>query len=242
MNKKLIFLSITLIAIIVIGGALWCIQKRPVAVNKPVVKTDVQQENVITEAVPDRQTFVTDVDPDVDHWQVKKAKAFSIKFPKEWYWMESNHGENEGYSEVITNNPDFDITKHAEIGIGAGGSYPLLLINDTEVVMTFSGVLVTPEVGTPRESIDWLMKSREEYTDKHANSDTHCGYVDNRKNVPPAAYCSFFDENHQRVQVYYVAYDNVTFGFRVWTSANNNTVGEDILEKIATSIDVVRNR
>jgi hypothetical protein len=66
----------------------------------------------------------------IDNWQVREGKAYTIKFPKEWYWLESEHGENEGYSEIITNNPNFDMDKYADIRLLRGGNIYLLLLSD----------------------------------------------------------------------------------------------------------------
>ncbi|MFZ1654429.1 MAG: hypothetical protein WAT84_01200 [Candidatus Moraniibacteriota bacterium] len=45
MNHKSLFLTVALIALLVIAGAFWCIQNRPpMTVNQPVVETPVQVE------------------------------------------------------------------------------------------------------------------------------------------------------------------------------------------------------
>jgi hypothetical protein len=110
MNHKLLFLTVALIALLTIAGAFWLMQKRqvptiPSVVTDSAVETPVQQVNSVTEGAPDKQTFVTDVDPDVSHWQTKETEFFTIKFPKEWYWLES----------VITNNPNFEIDRYTDI-------------------------------------------------------------------------------------------------------------------------------
>lgn len=189
----------------------------------------------------ENQRIQVEIDPNADHWQTKETEAFSIKFPKEWYWMESDptkHGypSNSGRSYVITNNPDFDIDKYSDIGTGAGIGYPLTLTDDTEIVITFSGVAITSESGSPRDSIDWEIKKTEE----DINPDADCSYVDRIENIPPAAYCSFIDENGQKVQVYYVAYDKITYAFTSRTTSNDTAMSNDLLEKIAKSF-VIKN-
>ena len=173
--------------------------------------------------------FVTDVDPDVNHWQTKETEFFTIKFPKEWYWMESAHRESEGYSKVITNNPHFDIERYADIGIGAGIGYPLVLTNNTEIVITMGGVAVTYEMGTPLENIDWQI----ERVKKYINPKTVCRRND--VNIPyPTASCSFAVDN-QEIRVYFVAEKSVTYAFTARTTQKNTANVEEILENVARS-------
>ena len=179
----------------------------------------------------DRQeTFVTDVDMDINHWQTKKTKYFTVKFPKEWYWTEESYGKDQGYSEVITNNPHFDLSKYPYISFGAGIDYPLTLTNNTEVVITMSGVAGTAEEGSAIDSINAQIK----YVKEHINSKAVCSQ--NNADIPyPTAQCSFMDKNNQSVYVYFVAEKSVTYAFTICTTQGNTANAEKILEDIARS-------
>ena len=191
--------------------------------------SSLQEKDLSLQKSGDTTVFVTDVDPDVNHWQTKETEFFTIKFPKEWYWMESAHSESEGYSKVITNNPHFDIERYADIGIGAGIGYPLVLTNNTEIVITMGGVAVTYEVGTPLESIDWQI----ERVKKYINPKAVCRRND--VNIPyPTASCSFAVDN-QEIRVYFVAEKSVTYAFTARTTQKNTANVEEILENVARS-------
>jgi hypothetical protein len=95
---------------------------------------------------------------------MKETEFFTIKFPKEWYWLESDL-EKTGYrSRVITNNPNFEIDKYADI---RGGTYHMtaqdgtltsIPLQDSEVVISFDGA-ATSNVGTPEQSLNATLQS-----------------------------------------------------------------------------------
>ena len=189
-----------------------------------------QEKDTSLQERDDMAVFVTDVDLDVNHWQTKKTEYFTVKFPKEWYWMESSHKKDEGYSKVITNNPHFDIEKYADIGIGAGMSYPLTLANYTEVVITMSGVAGTAEEGSAVGSINWQL----ERVRTLMNPNAVCSQ--NNTDIPyPTAQCSFIDKNNQSVHVYFVAEKSVTYAFTARTTQGNTANVKKILEDISKS-------
>jgi len=168
---------------------------------------------------------------DINHWQTKKTEYFTVKFPKEWYWMESSHKKDEGYSKVITNNPHFDIEKYADIGIGAGIGYDFLtLTNNTEIVITMSGVAGTAEEGSAVDSINWQL----ERVRTLMNPNAVCSQ--NNTDTPyPTAQCSFMDKNNQSVHVFFVAEKSVTYAFTARTTQGNTVNVGKILENIARS-------
>ncbi len=177
-----------------------------------------------------RETFVTDIDMDVSHWQTKKTEYFTVKFPKEWYWMEESYGKDQGHSEVITNNPHFDLSKYPYISFGAGIDYPLTLTNNTEIVVTMSGVAGTAEEGSAVDSINAQIK----YVKEHINSNAVCSQ--NNTDIPyPTAQCSFVDKNNQSVHVFFVAEKSFTYAFTAWTTQRNTANMEKILEDISRS-------
>lgn len=194
-----------------------------------IVDGDNQSENL--QAVDQSNTnFVVDVDPDINHWQTKETEFFTIKFPKEWYWLESKHEKNEGYSRVITNNPNFDMSKYSDIGIDAGMHYPLTLTNNTEIVITMSGVAGTTEHDTPLESVDWQLKR----VSTLMNSDATCSR--NKDSVPyPTAFCSYTENESQSVQVYFVAEKSITYAFTARTTMASGMDIRPVLERIAKS-------
>ena len=195
-----------------------------------------QEKNVLLEGISDDPKFVTDVDPDVSHWQTKETEFFTIKFPKEWYWMESDLEKTGYHSEVITNNPHFDIDKYADIGIFTGGVYPLILTNDRQVIITTTSAS-TEDAGSPQDSINAIVNTPREYAPDPSEV---CKQISSSGNVPVTAFCSFTDRDHnQKVQTYSIAYNTTTFSFSARTTENNDaTVMESILEKIAKSFTI----
>jgi hypothetical protein len=171
---------------------------------------------------------------------MKETEFFTIKFPKEWYWLESDL-EKTGYrSRVITNNPNFEIDKYADI---RGGTYHMtaqdgtltsIPLQDSEVVISFDGA-ATSNVGTPEQSLNATLQSmkREPYpVDCQRLSDPHV--------VPARAYCSFIDtaiKSPQKVQMYFTvnALNNIVLSA---LTTETTTVPKSILDKIAASMVV----
>ena len=190
--------------------------------------SSLQEKDLSLQKSGDTTVFVTDVDPDVNHWQTKETEFFTIKFPKEWYWMESAHSESEGYSRVITNNPNFPINKYAEIGLSMGADYTVA--NDTEVVIPF-GASATSDVGTPQQSIDsslWMAKKQD--------ASAACGYLSSMS-IPVVARCLFMDKNDQKAQLYFIANKMSKIVFQVRTT-KSNTLQKGILDTMAKSMVV----
>lgn len=212
MNKSNILITAGIIVIILLAGGIFLSKERG------------------------NQGIQVEIDPNVDHWQTKETEAFSIKFPKEWYWMESDptkHGypSNSGRSYVITNNPDFDIDKYSDIGIFSGGDYPVILTSDSEVVISHGG-WATTNAGTPRDFMEGELKRVKEDVNHFAK----CHYVSDIYSIPLTAFCSFVDEkNNQKVDTYYISYEKLSLGFTSRTTTKNTLELEPILGEIARS-------
>jgi hypothetical protein len=230
MNQKPLFLAIAALALITIGGAFWCMQKRQVAVNQPVVtivETPVQTE-------PETKKFVTDVDLDVDHWQMRENKVFfTVKFPKEWYWLELSKEETEyNNTYVISNNPSFPLKDYKNDPVGLVGLDGRTILQDSEIVISFSGT-ATENSGTPQQSIDSAFRLT-----KESHSFADCSQLSRPNIIPVRAYCSFIDTTtHQKVQTYYTANKLNTIFFSARTT-ETSTVPKDILDKIAENMAV----
>lgn len=210
----------------------WNVPKEPVSVSDQSAVQPTKTVENPTES-PEIQTTI---DPDVNHWQTKETETFSVKFPKEWYWIDLAP-EKPGYygSHVISNNPDFPLAKYSDIGIFTGGKYPLVLTNDAEIVVTDLG-WSTEDAGSPQKSIDASVNTSKEYA---ADPSEVCAKSSPPGVVPATAFCSFIDEeNHQKVQTYLIAYNITTFAFTARTMENNTAMQKSILEKIAKSFTV----
>lgn len=243
MSKKLFTILGITFSVLAVAGVFFAVRERnakqEVALDNQAIseQKDVaspQGKDEPSKEGDNKTEFVTDVDPNVNHWQTKEIETFSVKFPKEWYWMESSHKKDEGYSEVITNNPHFDIEKYADIGLFVGGSYPLILVNDTEIVVSLRG-WSTRDSGTPQDSINAIVNAPRKYAPDPSEV---CKQTSFSGIVPTTAFCSFIDKNHQKVQTYFIAYNITTFAFTSQTTENNVTDQRDILEKIAKSFTV----
>jgi len=231
-NKSIIIIISTILILTIIGIVFWFFLKkkevqnllsRNKIENNIVIEKDQQQNK------EEKKEFVIDVDLNMDNWQTKETEFFKIKFPKEWYWLESDR-EKTGYrSHVITNNPDFDMVKFADIGVGTGGSYPLNLVNNTELVISFNGV-ATSDAGTPQQSIESKFRgTRERY------AQAICEYSSDLKNMPIVANCIFVDANNHKVQTYFIADQKNTILFSIRIT-EDNLVQKEIFDKMAKSM------
>ena len=238
MSKRLFTILGITFSVLAVTGVFFAVRERnarqEVALDNQTVseQKDVaspQGKDEPSKESDNKTEFVTDVDPDVNHWQTKETEFFTIKFPKEWYWMESAHSESEGYSRVITNNPNFPINKYAEIGLSMGADYTVA--NDTEVVIPF-GASATSDVGTSQQSIDSSLRvAKEQY------ASAVCGYLSSVSDIPVVAHCLFMDKNDQKVQLYFIANKMSKVVFQVRTT-KSNVLQKDILDTMAKSIIV----
>ena len=227
---------ISLIAIVFLALGVFVIQ-RVYNTPLPVVENEVEQkENPKT----NDETFITDVDMNIDNWQTKETEFFTIKFPKEWYWMESNREKTGYYSQVITNNPRFDIDKHAEIGLIKGGEYltffkddepESLPLSNTEIVISFNG-FATSDIGVPQQVMSWVLR----LSDKERSST--CIQVEdlNTQKIPLIGYCSFVTTYHEKIQTYYVINKEIVQIMTARTT-DDTLAKKEILDKIVASID-----
>lgn len=227
-NKVIIVLLI--LVFVSLGGGFWVIK------NKEGNNKGASQEEVGNNIIKDQQQnqeeeqgFVVDVDMNADNWQTKETEFFTIKFPKEWYWLESDREKTGYYSHVITNNPKFDMVKNADIGVfsGIGPRSPLELSNNTEVVITNRGV-ATSDAGTPQDSIDAIFRLA-----KHNFSSVDCN-ISNNKSIPFTAHCSALYDS-QLQQSYYVINDKISLTLTART-IKGTLVKKEILDKIVGSI------
>lgn len=216
-----------LVALLLVGGVALVWEKKT---TETVPQNQVKEEEKTTD---EHQVFVTNVDTDVSHWQTKETEFFTIKFPKEWYWMESNLKETGYHSTVITNNPDFPISEYSDIGIGTGGNYPIVLRNAFEIVISTNGLgWVTLDAGSPREFLELEM----DRVKKYVNSSAECSYISNLKEIPLISRCSYTDAiSSHRVITYYSADTKRTFAYSARMTKENNVNLEPILELIIKS-------
>lgn len=231
MNQKPLFLAVALTALLVIGGVFWMMKKRPVATNQPVTTEPVVQTPVQTES--EALNFVTDVDPDVRHWQTKETESFAIKFPKEWYWLESDLEKAGYHSKVITNNPNFEIDKYAEIGIFSdiGPAPPITIVNNSELVITDRGS-PTSNAGTPLDALDSIFELA-----KRNYPAVSCAPPGNPKILPIVARCSAHYPEDQTQLSYYVIDKDLSLTLTLRKKGDSDVL-QSIVEKMARSIQI----
>ncbi len=223
-KKSIAFLSIFfVVAVLIAGGVLWYSGK----VERGIEMNQKQTEEEQRKQEEQNQNFVTDVDLDVSHWQTKETEYFTIKFPKEWYWKVLDANEN---AQIITNNPDFDIEKHPDIGIfsGIGSNVPLDIFNNTEIVITDRGT-ATSDAGTPQDEIDSIF-----YMAKDNNPSAECKILNDKK-LPFIAYCSATYENSQMQQSYYIINKKISLTLTA-RMTQENIIRKEILDTMAESI------
>ena len=215
-NKSIIIISIVLISVMA-GFGFWVLKNQEEG-KEIILKKEGGNSVSIEEKYKNqdkKQKFIVDVDMNIDHWQVKETEFFTIKFPKEWYWLESDP-EKTGYrSRIITNNPDFDINKYADIGVGTGGNYPLEFEDKNEVVISFNGA-ATSDAGTPQQSVESGLRGIRE-----SHLQTICEYSSDLTDSPIIANCIFVDSNYQKVQTYFVVNEKNKIFFSIRTTEDN---------------------
>ena len=180
--------------------------------------------------IPDgRQVFVTNVDPDVSHWQTKETEFFTIKFPKEWYWLELDREKSEYRNMyVISNNLGFPLEDYKNDPIGMAGIDERTTLQNSEVVITFGGTATTNS-GTPLDSLDFLIATSQN------NSTRKCIRPSDTKTIPLIASC-VSQEGNQKLQVYYIISETTSLYVRMHTSLDT-LASKDIFEKIAYNIE-----
>lgn len=228
MSKKLLIL-ITLVPLLG-GGIFWVWQSR--SVTAPVVTEPV----VVTESTK----YVTNVDPDVSHWQTKETKGFSIKFPKEWYWIEfpGYDDQGSGGSYVVSNNPNFPLNEYSDLGIFPSQSYKLVLKDNTEIVIDFSLYDYGPQtssLGNPLDPVSELNMFL--HLVPRINSTAECEPLlvrDGNSTNMTSTYCSINQENHQKDLVYYKASKMFSLMLTMRTT-DRLSIDPSILKDIAES-------
>lgn len=234
-SKKLVIAIVVLIAFIVAGG--WFRYAKQKGSENTLPDNSIANTAQDTEETKGMTRFVTDVDMDVSHWQTGGTEFLSMKFPKEWYWVEISP-EKPGYfgAYVISNNPNFPLAKYSDIGRFTGYDYSsFVLNNDSEVVVTTNNLgAVTSNSGTPREFMDGEIARLK----KDLYPEMECQYTSSLTNIPLTAFCSFIDNNNQRVETYYVSMVKRTFAFTSRTTITNNADTKSILEKVAQSLQL----
>lgn len=228
---------IVLVAVAILAIGVFSFQNRPQD-PESIVEVSENEGNQENQNDSD-QEFVTDIDMNIDNWQTKETEFFTIKFPKEWYWMESSR-EKTGYrSYVITNNPNFDIDRYADIGVFTGGRYLFtsesegiesrsLPLKDTEAVISFT-IRSTKNSGTPQDSLDYILRSA-----KEDETPVQCELLNN-KMIPYEAYCSVVYEDNQLQQSYHIINELHSLVFSART-VEDTFVDKKVFDAIAENI------
>lgn len=230
MNQK--SLLITALLIVLVGASYFLF-------SHPKVEAPVTEPSPVVEELAE---FVTDVDPDVSHWQTKETEFFTIKFPKEWYWLESDLEKTGYHSQVITNNFKFAIGRFSDISVFTGTSYRFIKsveqstsipLKKTEIVVSTNGFgWATTNAGTPYDFLEAKFAS----VRGMSLHNTDCKYTSSTKESPLTAYC-IFEEDTQRVETRYISYPENTYALTSRTTIDT-VVPKDILEKIVGTIQI----
>lgn len=212
-SKKTLIFSVLLFSLAVLGGVL-SYRSRILWQSAETVQDapkDGVNEGKNGESEGGTIQFVTDVDPDVSHWQTKETKTFTIKFPKEWHWIEflGYDDQGSGGSYVISNNPNFPLKEYSDLSIFPNRSYKLVLKNNTEIVIDFNLYDYGPNTSSFGNPLDPVSDSNTFfYLVPRINSTAECEPLlvqeGNSTNMT-SVYCSIDQENHQRDIVYYRA-------------------------------------
>ena len=90
---------IALVAVAILAIGVFVVQDN--TTNPPVIVVENEEGHENEGKKTMDQEFVTDVDMNVENWQVVENSLFTIKVPKEWYWRENGGGI------LMTNDPDY---------------------------------------------------------------------------------------------------------------------------------------
>lgn len=229
MSKK--FYLLLALALAASAFALWCVNKKTTA---PVIAEPTKTTSGTgTDLLKNEPRFVTDVDPDVNHWQTKETKYMKFKFPKEWYWLELTKETGGHGVYVISNNPDFPLEENSEIGIFSdiGPDVPIILTNPTEIVITDRGT-PTSNSGAPLDSLESIIRLA-----KYNYPEVECVRPTNLTTLPLVAHCSATYHDNQHQVSYYVIDESWSLTITA-RSTDDSLVLKDILEKIARNIKI----
>lgn len=179
----------------------------------------------------DADNFILDIDPNTDLWKTQETEFFTIKFPKEWYWIES---ESSGYrSLIITNNHDLNITKEYPDIVIYGKGIPGR--DDRELMVTFRGGL-TQEIDDKTVEAEKIINQRgTEISDLMRNN---YGLECSKNFDPPRLIleCDYLSEG-QMVQNYYVINRRMTLSVAVRKNSINFDE-DDTIKKIIRTIQL----
>ncbi|QQS21373.1 MAG: hypothetical protein IPL87_02580 [Candidatus Moraniibacteriota bacterium] len=215
MSKKMLIFAALLFSLALLGGVLLfrsgILQEQAKTVQSVPEESGNKGKKEKPDAEEKTRQFVTDVDPNVSHWQTKETKTFTIKFPKEWHWIEflGYDDQGSGGSHVISNNPNFPLKEYSDLSIFPNRSYKLVLKNNTEIVIDFNIYDYGPNTSNFGNPLDPVSDSNKFfYLVPRINSTAECESLlvqeGNSTNMT-SVYCSIDQENHQRDIVYYRA-------------------------------------
>lgn len=243
MSKKVFIFAVILVLAVLGGWWLLFRGQRGVqnAPKQPLVDSEQPVQPPQTgESLAKMPEIQTTIDPDVNHWQTKETEFFTIKFPKEWYWLESNPRETGYHSMVITNNANFPIGKFPDIAVFIGSNDSPFTVKDrSELALSFTNLWPTTQSydskNLTRNPVQQSLDSKARQIKDYVGFSVTCFYLSEHKAVSAVMYCSFVDKNHQKVQTYYIANNKVTIAFTARTT-EDTTVRKDILDEIAKSV------
>lgn len=230
MNRKALILSIPMILVILLLGGWFVLRWKNLQNAKkqlPRASGQMAQTPQAVESPEKTPEIQATIDPDVNHWQTKETETFSVKFPKEWYWVELP-SKNQSGVHVITNNPKFPLSENLEIGLfaGIGDQTPIKIHNDAEFVMAERGVPTT-NVGTPEESLKSIFSLA-----KSNYPNVKCGRFTEQGLLPIEAWCTAIYPDHQMQQTFYSIDKVWSLEKSAWTT-DATLVKRDDLRNIA---------
>lgn len=211
MSKKL-FLLIALA--LLLGVSVFYVWTKSAVVAPTTSELIVTPKGVLEVPNENGARFVTDVDPDISHWQTKETEFFTIKFPKEWYWIDEaidNRGSNT--DAIITNNPYRPVWYPDDVEDK--------VVNNTEVVMTYSYTLAAVEDIISVGVVDMSPVEG-------------CEFFSGAQSSPILRLCVQKFDDYQ-IRDYQLIYDGITISLLVMVT-NDTLVSSDLVEKIVKSV------
>lgn len=228
--STIVFACIVLVTIIV--ASVWIRKPRTIE-NAQIPENNTAIEEKGNGSVDGGNSkYVTDVDMNVNHWKTVETEFFTLKYPKEWYWIESTpKGPGHGVAHVITNNPEFPLNSNEEMGLfaGIGPETPVKIHNDTEFVMAERGVS-TMDAGSPENSLNSIFSLA-----KKNFPNVDCRRLSAEKFLPITALCVAVYPDHQMQQTFYVINKNISLHVSFWTT-DTTLLKREVFESIASGL------
>jgi len=234
MKKYTLSILVVLVALLAIGGWLWYGETKQKPTQSVPVKTEVNNtDSAKTDQISDE--VIKTCNDQQGSWLIKEAEMFSIKFPKDWCWVELKQNPQD---QALIYKSNFDLSKDPYVGLDGEG---MTIENKDEVIVSFYGWPTEQALGLPDSEISKL--SEKDIIQKaltiHGQElpkeyNAKCTQQTSGNQNQSILMCSYSNSG-QDVRKYFIANIKTTISLTVHRSAGN-TLDTTVFDGIAKSI------